>query len=229
MAYSIVPTVATSDSWTASQHNTYIKDNFAAVWVGTTAGDMDYYTSSTAKSRLAIGTSYQLLRSTGTAPAWVTFSTLTANAAIVASQATGDIFYASSATALTRLAKGTTGYYLTAGASAPQWSALNLIAGRKGGNATNWQVTGTTTYTPTAAYMYVGARDVTVTSGTGSVAITYPAAFTNRPVIYVSINHSIDKVVVAWSDDTTSGFTIRARNLDGGSGTYPVNWMAVGE
>lgn len=230
MAYSTVPTVATSDSWTASQHNTYIRANFSAVWVGTTAGDMDYYTSSTAKSRLAIGTSYQILRSTGTAPAWVSFSTLTANAAIVGSQAAGDIFYASTTTAITRLAKGTTGYYLTQGGSnAPVWAALNLVAGRKGGNATNWQVSGTTTYTPTAAYMYVGTRDVTVTTGTGSQAITYPVAFTNRPVIFVSINHASDKVSVAWSDDTTSGFTIRARNLDSGSGTYPVNWMAIGE
>jgi len=29
MAYSVVPSVNTSDSWTASQHNTYIKDNMA--------------------------------------------------------------------------------------------------------------------------------------------------------------------------------------------------------
>ena len=76
MAYSVVPTVSTSDSWTASQHNTYIKDNFAAVWVGTTAGDLDYYTSATAKSRVGIGTANQLLRSTGTAPAWADLSTI---------------------------------------------------------------------------------------------------------------------------------------------------------
>ena len=31
MAYSTVPTVSTSDSWTASQHNTYLKDNMAAL------------------------------------------------------------------------------------------------------------------------------------------------------------------------------------------------------
>lgn len=29
MAYSAVPLVATSDSWTASQHNTYLRDNMA--------------------------------------------------------------------------------------------------------------------------------------------------------------------------------------------------------
>ncbi len=41
---------------------------------GTTAGDVDYYTSSTAKSRLAIGTAGQVLtvNSGATAPQWVT-------------------------------------------------------------------------------------------------------------------------------------------------------------
>ena len=29
MAYSVVPTVATSETWTAANHNQYIKDNFA--------------------------------------------------------------------------------------------------------------------------------------------------------------------------------------------------------
>ena len=32
MSYSPVPTVVTGDTWTASQHNTYIRDNFAAVY-----------------------------------------------------------------------------------------------------------------------------------------------------------------------------------------------------
>jgi len=41
---------------------------------GTTAGDLDYYTSSTAKARLGIGTAGQVLRvnSGATAPEWVT-------------------------------------------------------------------------------------------------------------------------------------------------------------
>jgi hypothetical protein len=77
MAYTTVPTVATGDTWSAANHNTYIKDNFAAVWPGTTAGDMDYYTSATAKSRLAIGTSGTVLTSSGTAPQWSATSALT--------------------------------------------------------------------------------------------------------------------------------------------------------
>jgi hypothetical protein len=44
---------------------------------GTTAGDLDYYTTSTAKARVGIGTAGQLLRvnSGATAPEWATIST----------------------------------------------------------------------------------------------------------------------------------------------------------
>lgn len=40
------------------------------------------------------------------------------------SQATGDIIYASSTTQLSRLAKGTNGYFLKIGASIPAWAAV---------------------------------------------------------------------------------------------------------
>lgn len=49
-----------------------MRDNFTAIWVGTTAGDLNYYTSATAKARLAIGTAGQILMSTGSVPSWVT-------------------------------------------------------------------------------------------------------------------------------------------------------------
>lgn len=71
MAYSAVPTVANGDSWSAAQHNTYIKDNLAAIWVGTTAGDMDYYSSATAKTRLAAGSGGSILKHNGTTPGWL--------------------------------------------------------------------------------------------------------------------------------------------------------------
>jgi hypothetical protein len=41
---------------------------------GTTAGDIDYYTSSTAKSRLAIGSTGQVLTVAGGVPSWATTS-----------------------------------------------------------------------------------------------------------------------------------------------------------
>jgi hypothetical protein len=49
-----------------------LRDNFNAIWVGTTAGDMDYYTGATGKARLGIGTAGQVLtvNAGATAPEW---------------------------------------------------------------------------------------------------------------------------------------------------------------
>ena len=74
MAYSIVPTAVTGDLWTAANHNTYIKDNFAAAIPGafTTAGQMAYATGANTGALLNIGTAGQVLRvnNEATAPEW---------------------------------------------------------------------------------------------------------------------------------------------------------------
>jgi len=63
-------TAVTGATYTAAQYNTHTRDNFTAIFVGTTAGDMDYYTGAAAKARLAIGAAYTLVRSNaaGNAP-----------------------------------------------------------------------------------------------------------------------------------------------------------------
>ena len=72
MAYSAVPLVATADLWTAANHNTYLKDNMTAIWVGTAAGDDDYYTGATSKIKRVIGTAGQISRvnAAATAKEW---------------------------------------------------------------------------------------------------------------------------------------------------------------
>lgn len=57
---------------TVSMMNQQIRDNGNAIWVGTTAGDMDYYTGATGKARLGIGTAGQILKvnAGATAPEW---------------------------------------------------------------------------------------------------------------------------------------------------------------
>lgn len=57
---------------TVSMMNQQIRDNGNAIWVGTTAGDMDYYTSATTKARLPKGIAGQALKmnSGATAPEW---------------------------------------------------------------------------------------------------------------------------------------------------------------
>lgn len=72
MARTAWPTVISGDSWSASQQNTYGRDNDLAYWVYTTAGDLAYATSSSALTRLGIGSAYQILRvnDSATAPGW---------------------------------------------------------------------------------------------------------------------------------------------------------------
>ena len=77
----------TNYSWTTPDDTDLVKDGAAAIRTlgssadttvkdlnpGTTAGDIDYYTSSTAKARIAIGTAGQILQvnAGATAPEWV--------------------------------------------------------------------------------------------------------------------------------------------------------------
>ena len=78
----------TNYSWTTPDDTDLVKDGAAAIRTlgssadttvknlnpGTTAGDIDYYTSSTAKARIGIGTAGQVLQvnSGATAPEWAT-------------------------------------------------------------------------------------------------------------------------------------------------------------
>ncbi len=63
MAYTAVPTQNTGDLWTAANHNTYIRDNFAAGVpdILTAKGDIAAATAANAASPLAVGTDGQVL------------------------------------------------------------------------------------------------------------------------------------------------------------------------
>jgi hypothetical protein len=83
----------TNYSWTTPDDTDLVKDGASAIRTlgssadttvkdlnpGTTAGDIDYYTSSTAKARIAIGTAGQVLQVNGgaTAPEWAAPATPT--------------------------------------------------------------------------------------------------------------------------------------------------------
>jgi hypothetical protein len=76
----------TNYSWTTPDDTALVKDGAAAIRTlgssadttvkalnpGTTSGDLDYYTSSTAKARIGIGTNGQVLTSNGSVPSWAT-------------------------------------------------------------------------------------------------------------------------------------------------------------
>lgn len=63
MAYTPVPTVSTGDLWTAADHNTYIKDNFAAgvPAIITAKGDLVVGSGSQSAGILSVGDDYNLL------------------------------------------------------------------------------------------------------------------------------------------------------------------------
>jgi len=72
MAFNNSFTAVVGATYTAAQYNTHVRDNFTAVWVYTSAGDIVYASSSTTLARLAKGTAYQHLRMNvgATAPEW---------------------------------------------------------------------------------------------------------------------------------------------------------------
>ena len=112
----------TNYNWATPADTDLVKDGAAAIRTlgssadttvknlnpGTTAGDIDYYTSSTAKARVAIGTAGQVLRvnSGGTAPEWAT----TADQTPLTTK--GDLFTFTTVDA--RLGVGANGTVLTA-------------------------------------------------------------------------------------------------------------------
>lgn len=70
MAFNNSFTAVTGATFTAAQYNTYVRDNFTAMWVYTTAGDIVYATSSTALNRLALSVG-GVLYGGASAPAWL--------------------------------------------------------------------------------------------------------------------------------------------------------------
>lgn len=71
-----VPTVSTSDAWSASQHNTYIRDNFKAIMENAVAGGIPYWAVTTGFSSVNVGTvTGGILYGNGTIPAVLPFGT----------------------------------------------------------------------------------------------------------------------------------------------------------
>ncbi len=70
MAFNNSFTAVTGATYTAAQYNTHTRDNFTAIWVYTTAGDIAYATSPTTLARREIGSAYTFLKSDGSVPVW---------------------------------------------------------------------------------------------------------------------------------------------------------------
>ena len=137
-----------------------------------TIGDILYASSASALSKLTVGTNGQVLTSSGTAPQYVNQSSLSVGSATtatnVAGGAAGSLVYQTGAGATSTLALGTSTYVLTAGVSAPQYTAqssLSVGSATTATTATNATNTAITDDTSTNAVMY----PTWVTANTGNL------------------------------------------------------------
>jgi len=160
----------------------------------------------------------------------------------------GDLVYATAANTLTRLAIGSATTVLHGGASAPIWlpiATADIVddavddskAGyrvlrldrRKGGDATAWNITGTTSYTPTTVRCQVGSAEWTGGAAvSGSLAITFPTSFSAIPLAFCISGDSF--VSVGVTSPAMGGFTADWNTLDGVTTKTSVTlyWLAVG-
>jgi hypothetical protein len=94
---------------------------------------------------------------------------------------------------------------------------------RQGGSASDWSSIGTSTQTPTTVRMQAGANQ---TSGGGTVAVTFPTAFSQPPIIFIQ---TVDGANVSrLSSITASGFTANTFTVAGGAVSSTFFWLAIG-
>ena len=152
-----------------------------------TAGDLVYYASGTALSKLGIGSSTYLLTSSGSAPQWsdpagVTVGTATSagTATNVAGGTAGAIVYNSGAGSTTFLSLGTSTHLVRAGASAPEYvdpanvsvgTATNVAGGTAGALVYN-------TASGTSTFLSLGSSGYLITAGASAPQYTDPASVT---------------------------------------------------
>lgn len=97
---------------------------------------------------------------------------------------------------------------------------------RQGGSATDWNSTGTTTYTPGAVRMQAGVASVAVTSGTGGATITFPTAFSQPPIVVATCNGTLN--VAAQVGAVTASTFYLSLSAASGTATWIANWIAIG-
>jgi hypothetical protein len=207
-----------TSSGTITFAGTLITANGGTGLASYTAGDMVYYATGTALSKLTIGSNGQVLTSTGSAPQWSNQSSLSVGSATAATNlaggAAGSIPYQSGAGTTTFLASGTgvlvnnggnPSYSLTPSGltsvtvtQAPT-SALQLATKQYVDDAVS---TGITIHTPVrvetptalnATYL-AGGTSVTVTDITGGTTLTFstsPSLSVNDQVVFSSTSNGI--------------------------------------
>lgn len=150
--------------------------------------------------------------------------------------AAGDIVYGTAANAATILAIGSAKQALKVNSAGtlPAWDDDGDISSRQGGSSTDYTTAGTTNYTPTTVQKkQMGAIPVTVTSGNANayVTVTFPEAFTQKPLVLFSILSSEIQYfysMVYAVTTTTVQFEISENPAAGTDHDYVIAWLAIG-
>lgn len=141
-ATGLTPATATGGAVTVA--GTLVTSNGGTGLSSYTAGDITYYASGTALSKLSIGANKTILTSSGTAPQWSSSLDTTQGGTGVTSYSAGDLPYYSTGTSLSKLTIGTAGYVLKSNGTAPVWDVASNVA------VTTFSA-GTTGFTPSSA------------------------------------------------------------------------------
>lgn len=99
---------------------------------------------------------------------------------------------------------------------------------RQGGDATDWSVPGTTSYTPTAVRMQSGT--ITTTGSGINFAITFPVAFSAPPVVFIQIDKTGGTVYFARVNGVSATqifLNLYDNGLTNTSGNV-IYWLAIG-
>jgi hypothetical protein len=177
-------------SGTITLAGTLITSNGGTGLTSWTAGDLPYYATGTALSKLGIGTANQILTSTGTAPQWVTSLTVAQGGTGLTSGTSGGIPYFSSTSAMT---------------SSGVLAANALMIGGGAGVAPSTTTTGTGVLTALA--VAVGSSGAFTTN---NAANTFTAAQTFRAANAVRSEAAStqDAVVLAGRAGGTSSYAV---------------------
>jgi prepilin-type processing-associated H-X9-DG protein len=147
-----------------------------------TAGDLMYYASGTAMTKLGIGTNGYVLTSNGTSPVWSAQSTLSASNLLGGN--TGSLPYQNNTNSTTFLSIGSAGQVLVvnAGVSAPEWSNSLSLSG---------SITAGTSLTATAGNITATAGNIVATAGNinataGSVNAALDSVFSSTGALTIS-------------------------------------------
>jgi hypothetical protein len=164
-----------------------------------TAGDMVYYASGTAFSKLGIGAADYVMTSSGTVPQWSQFLKAKAGGTGQTSYAVGDLLYADTTTTLAKLADVATGNALISGGvgAAPSWGKIGLTTHVSGvlpvaNGGTNASSASITAFNNITGYTASGA---TGTTSTNLVFSTSPSVTT--PTLVGDVTVSTGNLIVA--------------------------------